>query len=319
VVVGVDNDACALETHRSLFPGLALQRDLLRDDAIAEVSRLLRKLQVTLVAGGPPCQPFSRAGRYKIRNLVESGLRDRRDRRRDLWSSFLHVVEDVRPPAVLLENVPDMALGDHMKVLRTIIERLERLRYAVHVRLLDAWRYGVPQHRQRLILVALAETGRFRWPTETDEIVTVNQAIADLPPVEGGWRPEAGASGFLPYSGLADHWFRARARAGLRGPYRHRVYDHITRPVRPDDAEAFRQMKPGGTYVQLDARLKRYRDDIFDDKYKKLDPDKLSRTTPHPHSEGSRSSTDLPRLCPLRWAAFGSLPSDRQRSATSSS
>ena len=48
------------------------------------------------------------------------------------------------------------------------------------------------------------------------------------------------------------------------------IHDHITREVRPDDAEAFSLMKQGGTYRMLPDRLRRYRIDIFDDKYKRL-------------------------------------------------
>jgi DNA (cytosine-5)-methyltransferase 1 len=287
VVLGVDNDPSALETHRSYFPGLTLERDLRQDDAVAEVARILKLVKVTLVAGGPPCQPFSRAGRSKIRSLVEAGTRAEHDERRDLWESFVEIVEEVQPPAVLLENVPDLALGDDMIVLRTIVDRLEAVGYAVHVRLLDAWRYGVPQHRQRLIVVGLAEGLAFQWPKPRADTVSVEQAIGDLPVVRGGWRPKDGQRGFLPYRNEPRHWFQKRARAGLRGDQRAQVYDHITRPVRPDDAEAFALMAPGATYADLDPRFKRYRDDIFDDKYKRLHPDELSRTiTAHISRDG---------------------------------
>src|SRR5262249_27461598 len=157
---------------------------------------------------------------------------------------------------------PDMALGDDMIVLRTIIDRLEAFGYAVHVQLLDAWRHGVPQHRQRLIVVALAEGTAFSWPKAREDTVSVNDAIGDLPIVEGGWRPETGRLVSSPCAHTPQHWFRKRARVGLRGPQRSRVYDHITRPVRPDDAEAFALMAPGATYADLDPRFKRYRDDI---------------------------------------------------------
>jgi DNA (cytosine-5)-methyltransferase 1 len=66
-----------------------------------------------------------------------------------------------------------------------------------------------------------------------------------------------------------------------------RVYDHFTRPVRDDDAIAFAQMDSKTRYSQLSPELKRYRDDIFDDKYKRLDPHDLSRTiTAHIAKDG---------------------------------
>ena len=196
------------------------------------------------------------------------------------------------PEAVVMENVPDMALDRGMVILRTMVERLEALGYAVEERVVDTWRYGVPQFRQRLILVALANGTRFEWPQETAGKVTVDNAIGDLPEVEGGWRPSNGdgpdavASGWTDYAGPQTS-FQRRARDGVAPGHEHRVYDHITRPVREDDALAFAQMDPGTRYSDLDAELKRYRDDIFDDKYKRLDPDDLSRTiTAHIAKDG---------------------------------
>ena len=66
-----------------------------------------------------------------------------------------------------------------------------------------------------------------------------------------------------------------------------RVYDHITRPVREDDERAFELMDPKTRYSDLPADMRRYRDDIFDDKYKRLDENDLSRTiTAHIAKDG---------------------------------
>ena len=63
-----------------------------------------------LLVGGPPCQPFSRAGRNKIRHRILNGFADPSEERRHLWRSFLEIVMIAQPAAVLMENVPDMAL-----------------------------------------------------------------------------------------------------------------------------------------------------------------------------------------------------------------
>ncbi|HJV08160.1 MAG TPA: DNA cytosine methyltransferase, partial [Acidimicrobiales bacterium] len=117
VVLGVDNDAEALETHRALCPGLSVNWDLADEAVVRRVAALVRRAGISLVAGGPPCQPFSKAGRSMIRELVRTGRRDHYDHRRTLWRSFLDVVVRARPPAVLMENVPDMALDRDMLVL----------------------------------------------------------------------------------------------------------------------------------------------------------------------------------------------------------
>jgi DNA (cytosine-5)-methyltransferase 1 len=278
VVFGVDHDPVALETHRHHFAGLTLDRDLSESRAIEEIAETIRLAGVRVVAGGPPCQPFSRAGRSKIRSLVGAGMRPARDERRDLWQSFLEIVELATPDAVVIENVPDMALGDDMLVLRTMAEWLSELGYGVHPRLIDAWRFGVPQHRQRFFLVAIADDGDFEWPQPEHHTVTVRDAIGDLPRVVGGYRPPGGGDGYQHYARPAFTAFQRRARAGRPATDRGRVHDHITRPVREDDRRAFEQMTSSTRYSQLAPELRRYRDDIFDDKYKRLPARGLSRT-----------------------------------------
>ena len=65
------------------------------------------------------------------------------------------------------------------------------------------------------------------------------------------------------------------------------IRDHVTRAVRPDDAEIFALMEPGDTYLDVPEHLRRYRSDIFNDKYLRLSFDDLSRTiTAHIAKDG---------------------------------
>ena len=286
VVLAADKDAEAVETHRHHFGGLALDWDLSDIGRVRKVGRLVSAAGVELLAGGPPCQPFSKAGRSKIRHRVGHGLRDSRDERKYLWRSFLDVVHLALPGAVVMENVPDMALDREMLILRTIVQELESLGYAVEERVIDTWRYGVPQFRQRLILVALRDGVEFRWPGETLDKTTVWNAIGDLPEVEGGWRPEGGADGWADYGGPVTQ-FQSRMRERISGVDAGKVFDHITRPVREDDERAFQLMDSTTRYSDLPDDMKRYRDDIFDDKYKRLGENELSRTiTAHIAKDG---------------------------------
>ena len=191
-----------------------------------------------------------------------------------------------QPAAVLMENVPDMALDKDMFILRTMVHELESLGYAVEERVVDTSQYGVPQFRQRLILVALREGMQFTWPSPLPDQVTVWNAIGDLPSVEGGSRPPGGAEGWIPYKGPKNP-FQRRMREGIDTAKADRIYDHITRPVREDDKIAFEWMDAKTRYSQLPEELRRYRADIFDDKYKRLDANGLSRTiTAHIAKDG---------------------------------
>ncbi len=279
VILAADSDPRSVETHQHNFPGLSLGIDLADPENLDSVIALLAGLEIAVVAGGPPCQPFSRAGRSKIRSLVASGKRNETDTRRELWQAFLRVVEEVRPTAALMENVPDMALGDDLAVVRSMADRLEALGYDVDFALVDAWRHGVPQHRQRLILVALLEGRAFTWPADQAP-VTVADAISDLPSLGDG----VGALE-LPYAG-AETPFQQAARAGME-EHPELVWDHVTRSVREDDRRAFTLMDGRTRYSDLPEDLRRYRADIFDDKYKRLSWEERSRTiTAHIAKDG---------------------------------
>ncbi len=285
VALSVDSDSWSLESHAHNLPGRVLQLDLGDERSRDAVVGLCESLDVELIAGGPPCQPFSRAGRSKIRSLVDLGVRDAVDDRKELWRAFLDVVERVRPRAVLLENVPDMALGDKMLVLRTMIDRLERAGYEADARILDASLYGVPQHRQRLILIGLRDGGTFRWP-EAWGTATVHDAIWDLPILDVAPDTPIGAE-TTAYGDREASDFARAARKDCVGAEAWVVHDHSTRAVRPDDFEAFKLMTAGTLYSELPDDLKRYRDDIFDDKYHRLNWAEPSRSiTAHLAKDG---------------------------------
>jgi DNA (cytosine-5)-methyltransferase 1 len=221
-----------------------------------------------------------------MRHLERTGKRNGKDERRDLWQSFLAVVEQSTPPAVLMENVPEIALDPSMGILREMVGRLEEIGYRVHARLVETWRHGVPQFRERFFLVALRDDRGFQWPEEGSHRVTVANAIGDLPAVEGGARPDGGAEGFWDYSGPRSE-FQKRARACVGADSARRIYDHVTRPVRDDDREVFMQMDSKTKYSDIPEELKRYRDDVFTDKYKRLNADDLCRTiTAHISKDG---------------------------------
>ncbi|MGW6584656.1 DNA (cytosine-5-)-methyltransferase [Streptomyces globisporus] len=289
VAAAVDFNERALETHAANFPGMSLHMDLGNPAERDKLERLLEpaKGEIDLVAGGPPCQPFSRAGRSKIRHLIDHHGRDPHDLRKELWGAYLDVIKRIRPRAVLMENVPDMGLGDDFFVVRVIEQQLEELGYATQVRLVDAWRYGVPQHRKRLILLARNDVEKFEWQQELpeDERTTLRDAIGDLPPLTVAPKERVGERE-LSYdtpsskqSAFATD-MRKRARSGI-------VFDHMTRRVRPDDFVIFESMNSKTLYSEIDPALQRYKADHFTDKYKKLDWDDLSRSiTAHIAKDG---------------------------------
>ena len=267
------------------MPGRALRRDLAVDESRDEIVGLFNNLEVDLIAAGPPCQPFSRAGRSKIRSLVDLGARDAADPREELWRAFLDLADRIRPRAVLMENVPDMVFADGTILFRLLIDRLERIGYEVDARIVNTWLYGVPQHRQRLILVGIRDGSAFSWPG-TLEQVTVRDAIGDLPVLDVMPDNQIGSE-VMEYGALHASDFSRKARKECTGDFAELLYDHVTRAVRKDDYRAFELMETDTLYSELPDNVKRYRDDIFDDKYKRLDWSNLSRSiTAHIAKDG---------------------------------
>jgi DNA (cytosine-5)-methyltransferase 1 len=320
VLVGADSDPFAVESHTANLGGLGWAGDLTDPGEFLELLDQWGIDEVDLVAGGPPCQPFSRAGSAKIRDLVRSGGRSAEDPRAGLWNSFMAVVEHLRPGVVLIENVPDLPSWDDGAVIVGFYESLRALGYEVDARILDAFQYGVPQHRARLFIVATRGVSGFQWPEPRSPTPTLRDAIADLPPAPAAQRDERSLYFDSPRSALAK-----RMRLRMTDENRRVVWDHMTRDVRADDLEAFNLMPQGGTYSDLPPDLQRYRTDIFTDKYKRLSWDQVSRSiTAHIAKDGYwYIHPDQPRTLSIREAAriqtfpddfrFAGQPSHRLR------
>lgn len=126
---------------------------------------------VDLLAGGVPCPPFSKAGRQLGR-----------DDERDLFPEALRLVDEIRPKAVMLENVRgflDAVFEDYRLHLK---RQLERLGYAAEWRLLNASDYGVSQLRPRVVIIAVRKdlSAAMSWPYHADRPpLTVGELLHD--------------------------------------------------------------------------------------------------------------------------------------------
>lgn len=314
--VAIDHDSAAARTHELNFPAtLTLHRDLCRYEA-EDVIRLLggRPRELAAVVGGPPCQGWSNAGRGKLRSLRGRAVDLLRDPRNQLYRRFLNFVQQLRPPVCVMENVPGMLSIQGQNVADAIRENYEDIGYRCSVALVNARWFGVPQDRKRLIFLASrhdcrlslsasrleAFAARFRRDSlglpEGD--VTVRQAIGDLPEVVHGHEED-------------PQVYRPPARKPTRYAQLMRegshalITDHVTRKHNDQDLAAFAFMPEGGTYIELPQRFKRYRDDIFKDKYRRLRWDSPAGTiTAHLAKDCyTHIHPDQPRTVSVREAA----------------
>ena len=131
---------------------------------------------IDLLAGGVPCPPFSIAGK-------QLGSRDERD----LFPAALRLVQEIRPAAVMLENVRGLA-GARFEAYRArILSELTQMGYEPSWRVLNASDFGVPQLRPRFILVAVRErfASHWRWPLPLQRPPTVGGVLRDLMAARG--------------------------------------------------------------------------------------------------------------------------------------
>lgn len=146
VVAAVDVSPLATDSYRMNFPRVPVICNDIRTLSGAELLQLagLKKNELDLLAGCPPCQGFS-ALRTKGRQSAVA------DHRNDLLLDFLRLVQDIRPRFVLLENVPGLARDD---LFRQFVHGLNALGFEVADSVLDGADFGTPQRRRRLVLIA---------------------------------------------------------------------------------------------------------------------------------------------------------------------
>lgn len=155
--IGFEKDADCCATYRNNLGSDCYQLDL-------SPSHLFP--HATLIIGGPPCQPFSVGGK-------QQGLEDSRDG----FPVFISAVQQVAPKAFLFENVRGMMYRNEL-YLQEIVERFQTLGYIVDYKMFNTARYGVPQRRERLIVVG--HRGGFNFPPPTGKKVTAGEALGEM-------------------------------------------------------------------------------------------------------------------------------------------
>ncbi len=125
-----------------------------------------------MLCAGFPCQPFSIIGSRK-------GFSDPRG---TLFFEIARIIKEKRPKAVLLENVRQLASIEKGKTLESIVYTLEQLGYFVDYRILNALNFGVPQKRERILIVATREDiGDFPWPDKKIPMTPLSKILEKKP------------------------------------------------------------------------------------------------------------------------------------------
>lgn len=182
VLGAVEIDAAASNVYSLNHPEIKMfENDVSIIDVESMLNSLrLRKGELDLLAGCPPCQGFSTVRTLNGKNLVN-------DDRNELIFEFLRLAKGIRPKTIMLENVPGLATDSRIEKFS---KSLRGLGYSVRFQVLNVADYAVPQRRLRVVLLAgLFGAIDFARPAKTRK--TVRDAI--------GFLPAAGKSGDPPH------------------------------------------------------------------------------------------------------------------------
>lgn len=163
-------DACA--TYKKNFPHTSVIEEDIKKFSFSDF-----RGKISLVSGGPPCQPFSVAGYQKANKDA-----------RDMIPEFIRVVQEVEPEAFLMENVPGLLSAKHREYYNNIKKRLTDLGYDLVDEILNAADFGVPQYRRRLFLIG-TRGFKFTFPKPTHgaglkSYISIKKAFQNLPKCE---------------------------------------------------------------------------------------------------------------------------------------
>lgn len=147
-----------------------------------EIRKTIGDQKIDIIIGGPPCQSYSTIGKRQL------------DDRANLFIEYKRILEIVQPKAFVFENVVGILSMDLGKLFQRVQNVFEELGYTVKYKVLDAVNFGVPQHRERVILVGMKGENNFVYPEETHgdnesgklPWVTYGEALCDLPSIKSG-------------------------------------------------------------------------------------------------------------------------------------
>jgi len=175
IQIGQDFDGSCIQTmHANGHKGIAGDiRNISADSILEQVG--MKVGEPFLISGGPPCQPFSTAGK-------RLGINDPRG---SLFKEFVRIIDEIRPRFFVMENVKGImssALKDengnntNTKVLDVILEEFRKLNYKTVYGVLDAVNYGVPQFRERFVMIGSRDNEDIFLPAPTHFRIHQNSA-----------------------------------------------------------------------------------------------------------------------------------------------
>lgn len=252
IICGADIESKYLSTFTHNYPNsLSLNIDLSKTDPFKFMKTLsIDRGEIDILAGGPPCQGFSKNTPRKNRSLdSDNNL---------LVKTFLDYCEAIFPKIIIMENVAEIKNGFDKAYTTEIINRLNNLGYSVTYDVLNAADYGIPQLRKRAFFIANKYAVELKFPQKTHypkdrqlnfiekkHYIDVWSAIGDLPRLNHGEGEEVCKYAVAPFSE-----YQKIVRNG--SCY---VKNHISRSLKPKQHARLASLAPGEGLKDLPREL----------------------------------------------------------------
>ena len=171
IILANDSDPDTAKAYELNHPGVPILALDIKDAKI--------DLQADIVVGGPPCQSYSTLGKR------------RNDDKAQLYKEFVRVLEVIKPKIFIYENVVGLLSMEGGQLFKEIKEEFKRLGYDIVFQILNAANFGIPQVRERVIVVGTRSGREFQFPKPTHgaellPYVTLGDALGDLPRMTSG-------------------------------------------------------------------------------------------------------------------------------------
>lgn len=153
ILLGIDSDQKALEVFEKNHKGSKSICGDITQITYKNIKELIGEKKIDIIIGGPPCQGMSLSGPRKFD-----------DPRNKLYLSYIRLVEEIKPRAFVIENVPGLVSLFGGQIKDSIIEKFTAMGYSVKYQILCAADYGVPQNRKRVVFVGTRENVEFQYP-----------------------------------------------------------------------------------------------------------------------------------------------------------
>lgn len=274
-----DIEECCIDTYSHNHPETPRDHIVQGDirDVVHSIEDYICGRSIDIVVGGPPCQGFSMANRQR---LID-------DPRNHLYKSYVEVVKKVQPPFFVMENVKGM-----LSVATQVVEDFETIGYQVSFRILNAKDFGVPQNRERLIYIGnkvgidndLIFNEIQSLSTSIPDYV-LNDALYGLRPLLASREKNSTgvgseSSGYV-IERSSDRMRNEYVKLINQGKDCNLVLNHKARYNNDRDIEIFGRLNQGDKSDDpkiADIMPYARRNDIFKDKYFKLEENKVCKT-----------------------------------------